>query len=247
MTTFVLVQTNLRAQFLATLTHDLRNPLAAISMAAGLIIKKPDSPKVPTLTTKILESSKRIDTMLRDLLDATSVQAGHHLKFEVTEFDLFKLVRETVDEMSVVHGDRFILEGQSVRGHWGKELLKRALENLINNAEKYGDPAAKIKISLVVIKERLQLSVHNDGPPIPINEQEAIFQVFLRAQSAKTGKKKGWGLGLALVRGVSESHGGSIILDSEYSRGTTFTIDLPLDSRPYTDVPTTRDAAQPSQ
>jgi signal transduction histidine kinase len=233
LTAFVLVQTTIREQFMATLTHDLRNPLSAISMSASLILKKPDGKTTPLLAAKILESARRIDHMIQDLLDATMVRMGGHLKFDVTEFDLLELVRETTTDMATSVGDRFVLKGAPCLGFWGRDALKRALENLLVNAEKYGDPNEKITVEVGSRERRVVLSVHNEGNPIPAEDQEAIFQVFLRAQAARTGKKKGWGLGLALVRAVAESHGGSIVVDSEISRGTTFVLDLPQDCRPY--------------
>lgn len=74
---------------------------------------------------------------------------------------------------------------------------------------------------------------HNEGPPIPVEEQHAVFEAFRRASNVKEGKKPGWGVGLPYVRAVVESHGGAIVLDSAMERGTTFTITVPLDSRPF--------------
>jgi len=82
------------------------------------------------------------------------------------------------------------------------------------------------------------LTVHNEGEPIPADQFESIFQVFRRADAAKEGGKDGWGIGLPYVRSVAESHGGSVAVDSAVRRGTTFTIDIPVDSRPFQDAPT---------
>lgn len=81
------------------------------------------------------------------------------------------------------------------------------------------------------------LSVHNEGEAIPPDQVEAVFQVFRRAQAAKDGDQQGWGIGLPYVRSVAESHGGSIDVDSSADRGTTFTIDIPLDARPFQNAP----------
>jgi signal transduction histidine kinase len=82
------------------------------------------------------------------------------------------------------------------------------------------------------------LSVHNQGDPIPPDQVESVFQVFRRAKAAKEGNKQGWGIRMPYVRSVAESHGGSIDLDSAEERGTTFAIDIPLDSRPFQNAPT---------
>ena len=81
------------------------------------------------------------------------------------------------------------------------------------------------------------LTVHNDGDPIPPEQIEAVFQVFRRAEAAKEGERRGWGIGLPYVRSVAESHGGSVQLDSGAGRGTTLSIDVPADARPYQNAP----------
>ncbi|WP_309895250.1 HAMP domain-containing sensor histidine kinase [Archangium sp.] len=81
--------------------------------------------------------------------------------------------------------------------------------------------------------------VHNHGSYIPPEEQETLFQVFRRSLQAERSNQRGWGLGLPLVRAVAEAHGGSIGVDSLPERGTTFTIDLPKDARPFQHCPTT--------
>ena len=116
--------------------------------------------------------------------------------------------------------------------------MKRALENLVGNAVKYGAPDKQIRIKIDEMHERLLLSVHNEGNPIPPEELEDIFQIFQRAIAAKESKKQGWGIGLPYVREVAESHGGSIGVDSADERGTTFLIDIPVDARPYQNAPT---------
>lgn len=116
--------------------------------------------------------------------------------------------------------------------------MKRALENVVGNAVKYGRPGAPIRILAAEIHARLVLSVHNEGEPIPPGEQEGIFQMYRRADAARLARQQGWGIGLPYVRAVAESHGGSIALDSTAERGTTFTIDIPQDCRPVKDAPT---------
>jgi signal transduction histidine kinase len=107
------------------------------------------------------------------------------------------------------------------------------MENIIGNAVKYGSPDAPVRIKIASQNERMLLSVHNAGESIPPEQIESIFQVFGRAEAAKKGSKEGWGIGLPYVRSVAESHGGSVAVDSSPYRGTTFTIDIPVDARPY--------------
>jgi signal transduction histidine kinase len=133
-------------------------------------------------------------------------------------------------------GARIRLSGQAVAGWWDRAALKRAVENIVGNAVKYGAPESPITIRTDEVHQRLLLSVHNEGQPIPPGEQEDIFQMYRRAD-ATARNEEGWGIGLPYVRAVAESHGGSIGVDSSLERGTTFVIDIPVDGRPYKDAP----------
>jgi signal transduction histidine kinase len=240
MIAYFLVHEGLREQFTSMLTHDLRNPLSAIQASTDLILRAPDQiDKVPILAARISENVKRIDRMIQDLLDASRVQFGEKIHFEVVEFELLALIRETASELATVHGNRFILAGEPVLGHWNRDAFKRAIENLLVNAIKYGDPNIPISVRLETLHGRVMFSVRNEGAPVPVEEQEGLFRSFMRSQAARSGKKRGWGLGLAMARGMAEGHGGSITLDSAPGRGTTFVIDVPVDSRPYLGRPLT--------
>ena len=109
---------------------------------------------------------------------------------------------------------------------------------MISNAIKYGAPDTPIRTEIDAQDERVILTVHNEGEPIPPEQVECIFQIFERAVAAKEANKKGWGIGLPYVRSVAESHGGSVGVDSSANRGTTFTINMPIDARPFQDAPT---------
>lgn len=129
-------------------------------------------------------------------------------------------------------GLRIHITGQPVTGWWDRSAIKRTVENMIGNAIKYGAPESPITIKIDEVHQRLMLSVHNEGKPIPPGEQEDIFKMYQRASAAK-GSGQGWGIGLPYARAVAESHGGSIGLDSTLERGTTFIIDIPVDCRPF--------------
>lgn len=232
-TAFTLAQSAFREQFVATLAHDLRTPLAAATMAAHLITQVRDFDKVDQAAHRIVANLGRIDQMIQDLLDAVVYEGGQRLELHPTRFDIAEVVKEVCDLSSAVYGQRFEMDGDAIMGWWGREAIKRALENLINNAVKYGAPGTPVRISFQKYDDRMLLSVHNEGEPIPVDQVENVFQVFRRAKAAKQGPQQGWGIGLPYVRSVAESHGGSIDVDSAQERGTTFSIDIPLDSRPF--------------
>ncbi len=245
MTAYFLVHSKLREQFVATMTHDLRNPLGAIRLSADLIsrtIKSKKTEEMPALieelASRIIHSAKRADRMIQDMLDASVVQFGEKMSLNVTECNVKDIVRDAIGDRSEADNARIKFEGKEVRGHWDYDAFQRSIENLIGNAFKYGDDKAPITIKVESVHERVMVSVHNEGNPIPAEHFESLFQAFRRAESAKSSGKKGWGIGLALARSTAERMGGSLAVDSSSERGTTFTIDIPCDARQFQDAPT---------
>lgn len=226
---------DLRERFVSLLTHDLRGPLTAVKINAQLLARHPESlDRRSELASKINESIDRADRMIRDLLDANRIRAGQRLPLRLAACDLGEVARNVVRELASAHGERFILDAEEgVQGIWDAETLSRALWNLITNAIKYGAPNRPITIRISKSDQRAYISIHNEGTPIPQEDQAQIFEQFIRQSSAQAGDQRGWGLGLTLVRGSVEAHGGRIGVQSERSTGTTFMMDLPLDARPY--------------
>ena len=231
---YVLVQARFRRQFVAVLAHDLRGPLGAAKAAASLILRKPSGEDVPRWAARIVENVDRGDRMLQDLLDAMRAETGALQDLKLEESDLVEIARESIDHLRTVHGDRFVLAAaEPVRGWFGVDPLRRAIENLLTNAVKYGASTRAITVTVRRIHGRGFLLVHNEGSHIPAEQQETLFRAFQRLTGAETGEQRGWGLGLAQVRAVAEAHGGSIAVESLPELGTTFTIDIPLDARAY--------------
>jgi signal transduction histidine kinase len=230
-TAYVLVQAGFREQFAAVLAHDLRGPLSAAKASASLILRKPSAEDVPRWSARIVESIDRADRMVQDLLDAMRAQAGGKLELHFTECDLVDIAHEAVDHLRTVYGDRFVVVAPApVRGHFGIDPMRRAIENLAINAVKYGAAGRPITITVRGLHDRVFILVHNEGRHIPPEQQETLFRAFQRL-SGEAGAQRGWGLGLAQVRAAAEAHGGSIAVDSLPETGTTFTIDVPVDGR----------------
>ncbi|WPU63577.1 sensor histidine kinase [Peredibacter starrii] len=237
-TSFSLVQERLREQYMATLSHDMKTPLSSITMASGILLRQSQDPSVLKQASKIKHSANRLNQMIEDLLDLTSVNMNGRLKLKLEQCDVYEISEEVMDEIEFnAKNKRLILTGEKVQGLWDRSYLKRAIENLISNAIKYGDKDSSITIKISTTFGRMTWTIHNEGSPIPLEERECIFQVFRRAEAAKSGRAQGWGLGLPLVRAVCESHGGSIGVDSSSETGTTFIIDIPIDSSPYQQAP----------
>jgi PAS domain S-box-containing protein len=227
---------DLRERFVATLSHDLRTPLTAAKMGSQILMQHSgkDPENFSKVALKILENLDRADQMIRDLLDANRIKAGEKLPIEISNIDIQELAVETIEELATIHGNRFILEvPESIQGYWSDSGIRRILENLCINGIKYGAPDRPITISIFRRNQNVELCVHNDGEPIPARDHKSLFEPFQRTTSAQKGGQKGWGLGLTLVRGITEAHGGSVEVESSYEHGTTFKVVFPVDSRPF--------------
>ena len=215
--------------FIATLSHDLRNPLSVASASAQLILLKTDDPGISNLAKRIFKKITEADAMIQTLLDASVRNGRMKLKLKLSSFDMKALIEEVCGDFPLLN-QRMRTVGEPVVGHWCRVSMKRVLENLINNAQKYGDPAQPITVRAHAENELLLVSVHNFGPPIPWAEMDRLFKPYQRIEDTSV---RGWGLGLPYVQNVAESHGGTVVVDSNAQRGTTFTVSIPIDASLY--------------
>lgn len=228
---FTSMHDSFRHRVAASLSHDMRNPLSVVVSAAHVLQLAPHSDKTPVLAKRILDNGKRLGSMIEELLEALSFQRGQKLPLALTQFDVLDLVRIICDEANESRNARCTVTGVSVVGYWCENSLRRAVENLITNAVKYGDGQG-IRIKIDEAHARMMLSVHNTGSTIPMEHRGRIFE-YLRREGS--GDRDGWGIGLPFVQNVAESHGGSVAVDSSPATGTTFLIDVPVDCRPFVD------------
>jgi PAS domain S-box-containing protein len=234
LTTRLEEERELRERFVATLSHDLRTPLTTAKLNAQMLARKGSDPTVlHKLTARISENLDRADQMIRDLLDANRIQAGEKLSIEIADCDLTAVARDTLEELSLVHGDRFVLNAPEViQGYWSCSGIRRIIENLCHNAIKYGSHDRPVTIRLARHgPDEVSISVHNWGEPVSPEDQQVLFQPYRRTGSAQSGAQKGWGLGLTLVEGLAKAHRGRVEVESTRETGTTFTVTLARDPR----------------
>jgi signal transduction histidine kinase len=226
-------QFEMREHFIATLAHDLRNPLTAAKASAQLITKVVDKPeKVKLLSMKIVDTIERADHLISDLLDSNLARLGKEFTLVISNTDLRKTIQESIDEVSTIHGNRFDYFGpQELWGFWDSSLLQRTISNLLTNAVKYGFADKKITIKAYQENNWIYVSVHNFGEPINNEVEKHIFDSFCQKNESQKSNGKSWGIGLYLVNGAVHAHGGSISLSSNQEDGTTFTICIPKDCR----------------
>ncbi len=227
------IERDLRERFVSILAHDLRGPLSAAKMSSELMIRRTEPlDGRRDLAVRIERNLDRMDRMIRDLLDVSRVRAGQRLPLRLDHCDLGAVAEEVIEDLSATHGHRFELaKGEVVRGIWSHDELHRALCNLGTNAVKYGVSDRPITTRVERTPGGARASVHNFGNPIPPEKRARLFDLYSRLRE---GSGTGWGLGLALVRACAEAHGGEAAIgESSEDAGTTFTIDLPSDSRPF--------------
>lgn len=222
---------DLRERFVSALTHDLRTPLAIAKVGSQVIKLNLDKPQTVIETAdRIAVSVDRAERMIKDLLDANRLKAGVGINITLQECHLDSIVSFVVDDLEKLHGKRFKFNkaNNDIYGKWDNLAIHRMIENLSSNAIKYGSHDTDVILTISSDGEFAEISVHNEGKAISTSDKEKLFTHYNRTSAALESGKAGWGIGLALVKGLAEAHGGSICAFSEEGQGTTFTIRLPL-------------------
>ena len=222
-----------REKFVSALSHDLQTPLTSVKLQIQMIPRKENISEQTSASLKKVEKNLiRIEEMIRDLLDVNKIKAGKVLPLLLKECNLRDVIEVSIQELEVIHGKRFVVKkADNCQGFWSFEALQRILENLALNGIKYGASDTMIEISGERAADGILISVNNKGPVIPALDQKKIFNPFYQMASSQSSHQKGWGVGLSLVKGLAEAHGGSVKVHSTVSEGTTFIVYLPLDSR----------------
>jgi two-component system, OmpR family, phosphate regulon sensor histidine kinase PhoR len=227
----------LRRDFVANASHELKTPVAAVRvLAETLLTALPDDPEAGRrFAERIAREAERLDVLVRDLLDLSRVERG---TLDVEPVDLVGLAKEVVGGYGDLAEERRIrlhseLRPQvSVRGD--RAQLGLLLSNLLDNALRYTPAKGTVCVRLDATESRAMLQVADTGEGIPARELSRVFERFYRVDKARARQTGGTGLGLAIVRHVAEAHGGTVRVDSELGRGSTFTVTLPVTGPPAT-------------
>ncbi|AUX45848.1 sensor histidine kinase [Sorangium cellulosum] len=225
----------LRDNVLATVSHDLRNPLSAIITAAAVMTKRAASRGGDKGDTKAIQaiqrSAHRMDRLIHDLLDFASLRAGR-LALQRQAQDPREIGREAVETFESLAQEK----GVRLSATSGDDLplvvcdrdrVLQVLSNLLSNALKVTGPQGSITVRCELREEHVVFAVADTGPGIPEDELPYLFERFWRGQ--RNGYK-GTGLGLAIARELVAAHGGAISVESEVGVGTTFRFTIPVGS-----------------
>ena len=221
----------LRRDFVANASHELKTPVAAVRvLAETLLTALPDDPEAGRrFAERIAREAERLDVLVRDLLDLSRVERG---TLDVEPVDLVGLAKEVVGGYGDLAEERRIrlhseLRPQvSMRGD--RAQLGLLLSNLLDNALRHTPARGTVCVRLDATESRALIQVADTGEGIPAGELPRVFERFYRVDKARARQTGGTGLGLAIVRHVAEAHGGTVGVDSELGRGSTFTVSLPV-------------------
>lgn len=215
-------------ELLGIVSHDLRNPLAAIKMATNLLQRHESSERQLQILGHIVHAINRAERLVGDLLDFTLTQEGRRIAISEGPIDLHQLVTECLDELRMAfpgcklnherigHGE---LMGDSDR-------IYQMVGNLVTNAITYGDAEGIVTVSSRFEHQKAVLAVHNVGTPLSPELVEDLFDPMVRGTHENTGLRS-VGLGLFIVREVVKAHQGEVEVTSSIEGGTTFTATFP--------------------
>jgi two-component system phosphate regulon sensor histidine kinase PhoR len=217
-------------RFMITVAHDLRTPLTSIKMGAEYLLQVHRKDKaLQSMHSRMIREVNHADEMIRNLLDIHRIRAGGQLYLKKSYFCLNTLIESIRDQVLMLYRSRVTFEStETIEGYWDYGAIRRVMENLTENAVKYGDPHSPIVLELKAKDQQVELSVHNQGLAMNKQDQAILFQEFFRTESALESGKKGWGIGLHIVKNIVEAHGGSVTVKSNEGEGTTFSVSLPL-------------------
>jgi PAS domain S-box-containing protein len=217
-------------QLIGIVSHDLRNPINAITLAAHALLRREELDAGATRSaSRILSSAERATRMIRDLLDFTQARLGGGISLERRPTDLRHLVDQVLDELGVAWPERHLEVRQRgcTTGEWDSDRMAQVASNLVSNALKYSPAGTPVRVELRGESDTVELRVHNDGPPIPADLLPRLFEPLQRGTPQVDRASRSIGLGLYIVKHLVEAHGGTVAAQSEQGRGTTFTVRLP--------------------
>lgn len=217
----------LRQEFTANVSHELKTPLTAISGYAELIgngmTGKEDTIR---FSNEIHSNANRLLSLINDIIKLSELDEADH-QMEMERIDLYKLAENCVQMMQVTaekQGIRLTLQGESTMIMANKGLMDEVFYNLCSNAIRYNKPGGSVTVTVGTKDERPFLSVADTGIGIPKECQERVFERFYRVDKSRSKSTGGTGLGLAIVKHIVAQHNAALCLDSELGKGTTIEI-----------------------
>ena len=245
-----LEENKLKTEFFANISHEFKTPLNILMGAMQLI-------EMYALNGTIIDSEKKLEKymktmkqnalrllkLINNIIDMTKIDAND-LYIELHNYDVVAIVRNVVQSMSVYAGIKsvnivFNSEIKEKLIACDADKIERIMLNLLSNALKFTDKNGSIIVNINSYDKKVFISVEDDGIGIPEDRLKLIFQRFRQGDKSFTRNREGSGIGLSIVKALIEMHNGSITAESEYKKGSKFTVQLPetiLDEKSYADL-----------
>ncbi len=222
---------DVRRDFIANVSHELKTPVGAISLLAEALMSASDDPvAVQHFAERLHLEAGRLSNLINDVIDLSRVQGEDPIS-GAKPVDVNALVEEAVDQVrSAAEAKNIDLVVGGVRGLvvlGMADQLVTALRNLLANALTYSPEHTRVAVAVRQREASVEIAVKDQGIGIADAEQSRIFERFYRTDSARSRGTGGTGLGLAIVRNVCQNHGGDVWVWSVINEGSTFTMQLP--------------------
>ncbi len=224
---------NTRREFVANVSHELRTPLSLIKgYVETLIDGAKDDPAVALRFLQTIDKhADRLTFLIEDLLTISRLESGQ-IVMNLQPFELAPLVDHVLEDLTARAAEKNITLRNTIapatKVQADGDRLEQVLFNLIDNAIKYGKQDGAVEVSARVQDDKfIEVSVRDDGPGIPADAKDRVFERFYRIDRARSRDAGGTGLGLSIVKHIIQSHGGEVWIESEVGQGSTFFFTLP--------------------
>ncbi len=221
-----------RREFVANVSHELRTPLSIIKGYAETLSSMPIDTETTQKFAGIVErNADRLTALVEDLLTISGLESGQ-MMVNLLPVDLHKQVQRVMDELAEKAEKRGVelrnAVSASLSAHADSGRLQQVLTNLIDNALKYGRENGCVIVEAEAADNEVILSISDDGPGIPLDARERVFERFYRIDKARSREQGGTGLGLSIVKHIVQAHGGRVWVDTSAANGAKFCLTLPV-------------------
>lgn len=230
----------IKNDFINNMTHELKTPISTISLACEAL-NDPELAKIETIKNRYLNiintENKRLGLLVEEVLQSAVLDKGD-FKLKREEGDLHALLKEVIEKYQIQLKERggeveLNLDADNFTFEFDRNHLTNVIYNLLDNAVKYSKNDPRITISTKQNGESILLSVKDEGIGISADNLKKIFDRLYRVPTGNVHNVKGFGLGLSYVKIITERHGGTVSVESQIEKGSTFYIELPLISTDY--------------
>ena len=217
--------------FLSDAAHELRTPIAGVQAAAEHVLRAdpPRDEREQTLLTLVRES-RRAGRLVDDMLLMARIDRG--LELRTGQVDLLRLAGAAIEARRLTHPEATLqLDGRALLVPGDPDRLMQVLGNLLDNALHAAGPRSVVTVRLRTQGDRAELDVEDDGPGVPAEHRERVFERLVRLDTARPRSDTGAGLGLPIARGIAQAHGGSLhAIEPTEGHGARFRLSLPLET-----------------